>query len=1059
MAWFLYTSNRLERLADLLATAIRAERDRPPLQPIPILVSSAGVTRWLKLALAERLGISMNLDFRYPESFFKSRSREWDPHSQNREDLPDAGILALRLFQILTEFSPEDAGETLGPYTGDGPPHRRMELALRLAGLIHRTSIYRPEFLTRQPDPDDWQDLIWQSYVRIYGRPQLPGDALRQPRPSANTTNDGRVLHIFAHPTLAPLHLELLHRIATGTRVALYQLQPSPIFWGDLAGRREQKRGPGAFAGNPLVKAYGEIARDFLNRMLDHDLSPEGEVFDPPGEDSLLHLLQTDILQLHNPRTGAPLTLPDKTDRSLAIHRCHGPLREVEALRDQILLALKEIPGLRPRDILVLAPSIEDYAPYIEAVFGVSGDGLPRLPFSIADRPPEAESPVLNLVLTLLRLAHARWTSREVLQLLSLPPLRERFGFSDRDLERIHQWISDAGIRWGRDTKHRRSFTGVDLSESPHWRFGLDRLLLGLVMEDDGVRLWQERAPLEGIAGADADLIQRLTEALQALFDFADFAAGSAPAPAWAAALRKLLAATVSDHPDQTPERVSILSALASFEAEAPHSPPPHFDAAAVRQWLEGQCESRRSESAFLKGGITFASLQPLRSVPSPVIGLLGMSDTAFPRRVAPVSFDRIAAEFRPGDPVPRHMDRLLFLETLLAVRERLIITYPAFSLRDQSATEPSVVLSELLEYLDQRFEIKGIQPWIITHPRDGFHPDYFSGNGNLVNFSRSHYAAALARTRPAPATTRGTALIPEREEWRERKWSPQELARIIAHPTRAFLERGLGIRLPGERDLLPENDPDRLGSLDGYSVRQRLLDPAGGDPPSLERLRGEGKLPPGRAAIREWESLGDTVETVRKQLESLPLEEDTQPVFIEGTLHEWMVEGWTVPRYGDGLLLLRAGKIRAVDRIQAWVELLLACQLTDNPPDRAWIIGTDGAEVLRAPAEEPEPPLATLMELVPRFLTQPEPFFAETAWLWMGGLKKNGGDPERLETILNAQWYPNDFTPGPRESTDPWNALIWSEVPFPADRFMELAREIWTPLLEGIAPLEEELR
>jgi len=1057
MAWFLYTSNRLERLADLLATAIRAERDRPPLQPVSILVSSAGVTRWLKLALAERLGISMNLDFRYPESFFQNWSRSIDPGTDTREDLPDMGTLALRLFRVLTDLSPEQAGETLQPYTGEGPANRRMELSLRLAGLIIRTSVYRPEFLTRKPDPTDWQDRVWEAYQETYGRPRLPGDALqRHPAtPDANTPTES--LHVFAHPTLAPLHLESLHRIATQARVALYQLQPSPIFWGDLAGRREQRRNPEAFTGNPLVKAYGEIARDFLNRMLDHDLSPEGEVFDPPGEDSLLHCLQSDILNLHTPSPEARMALPTEPDRSLTLHRCHGPLREVEALRDQILLALKENAHLRPRDILVLAPSIEDYAPYIEAVFGVPEAGLPSLPFSIADRPATAESPVLDLVLSLLRMAHARWTSREVLHLLGLPPIRERFGFSESELELIHHWVGEAGIRWGRDPEHRRSFSGVDLPRAPHWRFGLDRLLLGLVMDDDGVGVWQGLAPLEGIAGADTDLIQRFTEALQSLFAFADFAGGNAPAAAWCAALRKLLASILSDHPDQAPERLSILSALTRLEAEAPTDHPPHFDAAAVRQWMESQCEPRRSEASFLSGGITFASLQPLRSVPSPVIGLLGMSDAAFPRRTAPLSFDRIAAEFRPGDPVPRNMDRLLFLETLLAVRERLIITYPAFSLRDQSVSEPSVVIAELMEYMEQRFTVTSSSPpWIVTHPRDGFHPSYFSGDRSLISFSPGQYAAALAQTQPADPPPSRETVIPDRPEWRERVWTPQELARILSHPTRAFLEQGLGIRLPGDRDLLPESDPDHLHSLDAYQLRQRLLQSPPGDGPSLERWRGEGKLPPGRAGITAWEKETETVAEVRSRLQSLPLEEEAEPLPIHGNLGDWPVEGWTQPRHGNALLLLRAGKIRAADRLQAWLELLLAQALTTDPPDRIWIVGSDGGEALHSLSEGPERPLATLADLLPRFLHQPEPFFPETAWNWMRGGKSGGGDPARLETSLKAEWYPNDFTSGPRESTDSWNALVWGETPFPAERFMALAREIWTPLLEGLTPLEE---
>ena len=61
----------------------------------------------------------------------------------------------------------------------------------------------------------------------------------------------------------------------------------------------------------------------------------------------------------------------------MQVHACHGPARQVEVLREVLLGLLADDPTLEPRDILVMCPDIEAYAPLVEAAFGM-GDGRRR---------------------------------------------------------------------------------------------------------------------------------------------------------------------------------------------------------------------------------------------------------------------------------------------------------------------------------------------------------------------------------------------------------------------------------------------------------------------------------------------------------------------------------------------------------------------------------------------------------------------------------------------------------------------------------------------------------
>ena len=90
-----------------------------------------------------------------------------------------------------------------------------------------------------------------------------------------------------------------------------------------------------------------------------------------------------------------------------------------------------------------------------------------------------------------------------------------------------------------------------------------------------------------------------------------------------------------------------------------------------------------------------------MRSLPFRVICLLGMNDGVFPRRENSVEFDLMAGAWRPGDPSKGDEDRYLMLETLLCTRQALYISYSGRSLKDNSECQPSVLLRELLDFVD----------------------------------------------------------------------------------------------------------------------------------------------------------------------------------------------------------------------------------------------------------------------------------------------------------------------------------------------------------------------
>ena len=363
-------------------------------------------------------------------------------------------------------------------------------------------------------------------------------------------------LSLFGLTRLPASHVDVLEALAARRDVNLFLLHPSPVLWDRLAGTVRALQGPvprhaDPTAGqprNPLLATWGRDAREMQlvvgagdRAYVDtHHRSPE-----PSG--TLLRRLQAavraDAAPPGPPLPGAPderLVLDD-ADRSVRVHSCHGRTRQVEVLRDAILHLLADDPTLEPRDVIVMCPDIEAFAPLVTATFGtVELDGgepqPPDLRVRLADRSLRQTNPVLGVVAELLALADARVTASQVVDFASREPVRRRFRLDDDDLARVEEWVAAAGIRWGLDASHRSPYE-LDAVGDNTWRSGLDRLLLGVTMAEDDLRLVGGTLPLDDVDSGDIDLAGRLAELVDRLHAAVDDLRGPKPVAAWAAAI------------------------------------------------------------------------------------------------------------------------------------------------------------------------------------------------------------------------------------------------------------------------------------------------------------------------------------------------------------------------------------------------------------------------------------------------------------------------------------------------------------------------------------------
>jgi exodeoxyribonuclease V gamma subunit len=404
-------------------------------------------------------------------------------------------------------------------------------------------------------------------------------------------------------------------------------------------------------------------------------------------------------------------------------------------LREVILGRLAADPGLEPRDILVMCPDIETFAPLISASFGLGADAshpAHRLRVRLADRALRQLNPLFGVVAHLLGLADARVTAAQVLDLAALPPVRQRFRFDDDDLDRLRELVVESGVRWGLDPAHRSRFRVPVRSNT--WVAGLDRILLGVAMSEQEPYWLGTALPLDDLDSSDVDLAGRLAELADRLDAVLGTFTGEQPLAAWLQALGSAAGSLTEVTEADAWQQVQLETELAELEHEAASGRT--LTLTDVRSLVERRLRGSPTQANFRTGDLTMCTLVPMRSVPHRVICVLGLDDGAFPRGASMDGDDVLGRVPCVGERDPRGEDRQLLLDAVMAATESLVLLYSGADERTNAPRPPAVPLDELLDAVGPEV--------LVRHPLQPFDARNFAAEAPF-SFDRIALAGALA--------------------------------------------------------------------------------------------------------------------------------------------------------------------------------------------------------------------------------------------------------------------------------------------------------------------------
>ena len=1018
MSFIPHTNNRLEPLSDILCEALGNSRNSGIFEKDYVIVQSRGMEQWLKYQIATKNGIAALIDFPFPEMFlnkFFSSVAGLDSVALNTEnslyrrevmtwsimdELP--GLLAedmesgRGLFNDISRYLDVERTKSIEPDS-----KKLLQLSEKIAEIFYRYLAYRPDCLLFWEGCGDfshsiasdfrtnsWQRILWRKVSERLGGchiPRLIYDKMKDGITREEIQRLPSRVFVFGISSMPPLHLEIFSELSKYIDVHFFYRNICRDNWEYNLSEKETFRFLSNCENcenivmpdtkNELLASMAKREREFFrlmvsNGIVDYDsLENASAAAEFSDQNTLLTSIQNDVLRMTETGTEKPV---NGTDDSIQIHSFHSPMREIESLHDYLLKFIDESEGkIKSNDIIVMAPDIESYTPYIEAVFESGKRDNKYIYSTISDRTVKDVNLEAEAFLRILKTVKSRFKVTEVFSLLSVKALCSKFGFHENDLSYVHKWLDECAVNWGVDEKNREAILHTDSTFYENsWKAGLDKMMLGYAMTGSSAGVVESLytdsdknkiLPYEEIEGSSAEILGKFIAFTETLFALGTMLSEKKSPEKWKNDLVETVDSFFSKG-ENLDEGIEILyySINSMFDDIKNAGFEKEIDLEIIIAYLENHLQEKIKPVHFLRGGISFCRFTPMRSIPSKIICMIGMNEDDFPGKNPKIGFDLMLNNRRSCDPSPKDENRYVFLEGILSATDKLYISYIGHSISDNSEKLPSILVTELKEYIDKHYiqtnstDISVSSALTLEHPLHPFSPGYFQEsrtdckNIRLLSYSKEYCNAAKLVTALMEKKTFRFDFLRKLPEVADESLKVEDLVKFYKNPSRYLLNTKLGIELNVNlKEELNDREMIDIDGLENFALNRELLtliednSLAQEDLYSdgvLQLLNSKGLIPPGNwgkanaiVNVRDVLTFYSTIKSYIIGGKKTPY----RTTLNRDKLEKKRIEAEFLNLYEKGQIFYRFGSERTVDLIEAWIYHVML-SLTDYPGERS---------------------------------------------------------------------------------------------------------------------------
>ena len=553
-------------------------------------------------------------------------------------------------------------------------------------------------------------------------------------------------LFIFGLTSIYPSQLSIMKHLAKNVDIYWYYQPCSYEYYGDLLSDTTRNKLEKKLlnepdlnlddlyltSGNPLLANLGSQSREFIELLQGNDITVydfKPNIF-TPKMDTMLDVIQNDIRSLkyrimldkriHQSYYEDPIAV---SNHNIKINSCHNRMREVQVMFNEIVDILTNDNKLN--DILVVAPDIDLYAPYISAVFDneiLSHNQ--KIPYNITGNRRHSDYKILETIKLIINTPY-------ILNVSYFIDILNQIEISDDDINWIKSSLLENTTHFGYNCDDYNKYGYQNYQTHSFLQF-INNITLGACLNNS---MFESKAPIynfnndkyipyDNIDSNQLELCEKIINLVNLLSELRQVFYIDENT------LREL---NIKEAHDTLTNIVNLvlemnlttqnfLGTLLEIKLKTP------IDLQIINQIIDDYCRAS-SNKINLDGRITCASLGYLRNIPYKNIYILGLNFGEFPSSNTPNQLSVLAKTWHLADRNYNIEDKQIFLDTILAAKNNLYLSYIGRSETDNSEIQPSPVLGLLISTIEQSFI--GIANIVTTH---SLHPFY---NNSQINYSQ----------------------------------------------------------------------------------------------------------------------------------------------------------------------------------------------------------------------------------------------------------------------------------------------------------------------------------
>jgi exonuclease V gamma subunit len=876
-------------------------------------------------------------------------------HLKEIVKFPRDGILALYLEEKIGQYLENEAFAPVKDYL-NGDLSKIQDLAISLAKTFKSYDLYGTFTLPVWLKEIGWQQILWKEAFSVW--------------PFFTKLSFERIsimaaeLHIFGLSHIPETVRGLLEQIEKNCETHYYLFSPTEYYSGDLSTDRQRlflqkyftKKGVRqeecnqldlyARNRNSLLANFGVQSTELFAYFVDREIFMEESYI--RADDTLLGNVKNDILDLRNPEEDNTRT--DKEISGINLHTAPSKLREVEILYNDILGLFAKDPSLSFQDVVIFAPKIAIYYPYIQMIFGSPDSLLPN--YAISDLPIVLSSKKFQSLEKFLQLPNEK---TDLFDLFYSEGFLEKFGLTQIDIDTWKRWIKRAPIK-------------DDV---------LDRLVISLAIP------LEEEDPLPSINPSEAPILEILLSICKTISsDLEILQKKELSIKEWSIFLRECIQRYFEIGDEGLTPFINHLGALLALETK----PVPFSTIQAyLEEFFEIPSYTYRPSTA---SPLLFSDLGEGHMTLAKHIFLIGMDEESFPSPSLESPLNELTKISQPSS---SDRDRFGFLTALLSAEKSLTISYQNIHPQDGKVVGASLIVRQLFDYLDEYYLVQGKPPskkCSFDHPGISFHKSYFSEDGTKKSFSPKDYRFASYHY--------GEKQVKNSSQKQEKElltiWNLKDLSRLH-NPLRFYAQSGLGIYLEEMKPQENCNDEFILSFFDKYRFKAEL----GKKDPSflLDQFK---KYTPIRGDLFQKIAANELMKDFKKPISFLKKEgwsyennftitfhEDCKNRFKKNDRH-WVLPPLFIENYQiigsllnlTPLGLLSFSKSKWKEACRQWPNLLIINILKKTFPVAPKILFAELGETEDFVIENPEKELLLLLEYANLIFQNPCPFSSD---------------------------------------------------------------------------------